>query len=57
MPLFKGKSNIGKNVSELEGSGRGRKQSVAIALKEAGEYKKPGNKLKRLTASKTKSSY
>lgn len=47
MPLRKGKTHIGDNIKELESTGRPKKQSVAIALKEAGEYKKPGNKIKR----------
>ena len=36
MPLKKGKDNIGYNIKELESSGFKPKQSVAIALKEAG---------------------
>lgn len=32
MPLKKGKANIGRNVGELEKSGRPHKQAVAIAL-------------------------
>ena len=32
MPLKKGKKNIGRNIAELEGSGRKHKQAVAIAL-------------------------
>jgi hypothetical protein len=37
MPLHKGKSKkvISENISELRHSGRGEKQSVAIALSEA----------------------
>ncbi len=42
MPLKKGKSNkvIGGNIKELEASGKPRKQSIAIALSEAGKSKK-----------------
>jgi hypothetical protein len=40
MPLKKGLQNIGKNIQELMGTGRGRKQSVAIALRVAGKSKK-----------------
>lgn len=32
MPLLKGKKNIGRNIGELESSGRPHKQAVAIAL-------------------------
>ena len=32
MPLLKGKKNIGKNIKELQSSGRPHKQAVAIAL-------------------------
>jgi hypothetical protein len=32
MPLKKGKKNIGKNIKELESTGRSEAQSVAIAL-------------------------
>jgi hypothetical protein len=48
MPLLKGKGNIGSNIKELKESGRGYKQSLAIALKTAGESKEPGSKLKKL---------
>ena len=42
MPLKKGssKATIGKNISELIGTGRPVKQSAAIAYKEAGMAKK-----------------
>ncbi|MES2356257.1 MAG: hypothetical protein V4568_18000 [Pseudomonadota bacterium] len=42
MPLKKGKSKkvIGENISELRRSGRPEAQSVAIAMKEAGESKR-----------------
>jgi hypothetical protein len=42
MPLKKGKSKgvISANISELRHSGRPEKQSVAIAMKEAGMAKK-----------------
>jgi hypothetical protein len=32
MPLKKGKKNIGKNIKELESTGRPKKQAIAIAL-------------------------
>ena len=32
MPLLPGKYNIGKNIKELESTGRPHKQSIAIAL-------------------------
>lgn len=35
MPLLPGKANIGKNIKELEDTGRPRKQVLAIALDEA----------------------
>ena len=40
MPLSKSKKNIGKNIKELEKTGRSHKQAVAIALKKAGKEKK-----------------
>ena len=42
MPLKKGKSDkvVSENISELRHSGRPEKQSVAIAMKEAGRSKK-----------------
>ena len=40
MPLLKGKKNIGKNIKELEKSGRSHKQAVAIALNKAGKGKR-----------------
>ena len=42
MPLKKGKSKkvIGENISELRRSGRPEKQSIAIAVSEAGKSKK-----------------
>ena len=40
MPLLKGKKNVGKNIKELQRSGRSHKQAVAIALKKAGTKKK-----------------
>jgi len=43
MPLKKGKKNIGKNIAELEATGRSRKQSIAIAL-EVARKKKKGKK-------------
>jgi hypothetical protein len=47
MPLLKGKKNIGKNIKELESTGRPKKQSIAIALKEAEASKKSKPKAKR----------
>lgn len=32
MPLLPGKKNVGRNIKELESSGRPQKQAVAIAL-------------------------
>ena len=40
MPLLRGKANIGKNIAELESTGRKKSQAVAVALKVAGEAKK-----------------
>ena len=40
MPLLKGKDNVGKNIKELESTGRPKKQAIAIALRVAGEAKK-----------------
>ena len=41
MPLAKGKSNkiVSKNISELRHSGYPEKQSIAIAMSEAGRSK------------------
>jgi hypothetical protein len=50
MPLRSGKQNIGYNIKELETNGsrpRSHKQIVAIALHQAYDKKKPGNKLKK----------
>ncbi len=52
MPLLKGKKNIGRNVDELESTGRPKNQSLAIALKTAGEYTKPGSQLKKVKVRK-----
>lgn len=41
MPLLKGKKNIGKNIKELESSGKKPKQAIAIAIEVA---KKSGSK-------------
>ena len=40
MPLKKGVKNIGKNIKELEKSGRPKRQAIAIALQKAGKSKK-----------------
>jgi hypothetical protein len=37
MPLLSGKKNMGRNIAELEAAGHPKKQSIAIAFKEAGE--------------------
>jgi hypothetical protein len=42
MPLLKGKKNIGHNIKEEEKSGKGRAQSIAIALNVA---RKSGSKI------------
>lgn len=46
MPIAKGKSNkvVGKNIKELESSGRPAKQAIAIALKTAGKSRKKKRK-------------
>lgn len=46
MPLKKGSSKavISQNISELRHSGRGEKQSIAIAMNEAGMSKKKKKK-------------
>ncbi len=46
MPLKKGKSNkvVSENISELRHSGRPEKQSIAIALSEAGRSNKKKKK-------------
>lgn len=48
MPLKKGSSDkvVGQNIKELESAGHPKDQSIAIALKEAGKYKKPKMKKK-----------
>ncbi len=40
MPLLKGKKNIGRNIKELEATGRPVKQAKAIALHEVYDMKK-----------------
>lgn len=49
MPLKKGKSRkvIGRNIKELEESGRPRKQAIAIALHKAGKGRSNGSKKRR----------
>jgi hypothetical protein len=51
MPLSKGKSNktVSKNISELRHSGYPERQSIAIAMSEAGRSKK-----KKVTKKKEK---
>jgi hypothetical protein len=46
MPLKKGKSNkvVSENISELRNSGRPERQSIAIAMSEAGRSKKKKKK-------------
>lgn len=44
MPLLKGEKNIGKNIKELQTTGRKREQAIAIALSVAGKSKKKGKK-------------
>ena len=39
MPLKPGAENIGYNIKELESTGRGKDQALAIALKAAGKTK------------------
>ena len=38
MPLLKGKKNIGHNIKAEEESGKGKKQSIAIALDVARKF-------------------
>lgn len=49
MPLKKGKSKkvISENIAELKNSGRPEKQSIAIAMSEAGLSKKKKKKSKK----------
>lgn len=51
MPLLKGKTNIGRNISELKSAGHPHKQSVAIALDVA---RRSGAKIKQAQALKRK---
>lgn len=46
MPIIKGssKETISKNISELRHSGKPEKQSIAIAMKEAGKSNKKKKK-------------
>jgi len=44
MPLKPGKKNIGKNIEELENSGRPKNQAIAIALDKA---RKSGAKISK----------
>lgn len=48
MPLKKGKSNktVSSNISELRHSGYPERQSIAIAMNEAGRSKNKGKKKK-----------
>lgn len=52
MPLLSGKSKhiVSANISELMKSGRGRDQSIAIALKHAGKAKKLKGVTKKVAA-------
>lgn len=55
MPLKPGKKNIGKNIQELERSGRPHRQAVAIALDTAprsGAHIPPPHRAKKPTRSK-----
>lgn len=57
MPLLKGKSNIGRNIKELETNGsrpRSHKQIVAIALNEAGRNTSPAGRLKNIKPGRKK---
>lgn len=50
MPLYPGKKNIGRNIKELQTNGtrpRSHSQILAIALNEANQQRKPGNKIKK----------
>jgi hypothetical protein len=49
MPLVKGKSKkvIGENIKELRNSGYPERQSIAIAMSEAGKSKKAKNGKKK----------
>lgn len=40
MPLKPGKKNVGKNIKELMGTGRSKRQSIAIALNKARKSKR-----------------
>ena len=40
MPLKPGEKNIGKNIKELEKTGRPKEQAIAIAIKESQKKKK-----------------
>lgn len=46
MPLAKGKKNVGRNIKELESTGRPHDQAVAIALNVAGMSKNKNKKKK-----------
>ncbi len=46
MPLFKGKSNIGKNIKTEVAAGKPRRQAIAIALNVAGKSHKSKKKKK-----------
>lgn len=54
MPLLKGKKNIGKNIKTEMAHGKGKKQSIAIALSTA---RKSGVKIPKKKGGKVKSRY
>lgn len=55
MPLLKGKKNVGRNIKELESTGKfSDKQSIAIALNKAGMSKKQKDRLRNASPVRTK---